>query len=264
MLEFKQETGTTTFGNPSLPRRAHSRSSSLSSSPRISCSKGSPVPSNGFEPQADVVLRPSALHLAERIFTRLMKLRKKALLASSCFPLESSGAFREEARSYSLDSVVDLEREYDSDEHLGFVGVETPTSLSSSSSSRGSSSSESQAKSPHKPGSQMMANMLLSLLKDEASRFTVFEDEDEHQFNGPRESAWHQPEEEILTDQEWRMMRYGHLQAKPVVTKKLQSSSSKYLAMGEFSTSKLHPTMAASLNKNSSFTRSKREKSKHM
>jgi hypothetical protein len=187
---------------------------------------------DGFEPQADVVLRPSALHLAERIFKKLMKLRKKAAVCSaytSCLSFSFDRTCREgtlteaEPRTHSLDS-VDTERDrcgYDSDEHsAGFVSIGTPTSSSSSfdslATSHGASTSASVASS-RKPGSQMMANMLLSLLRnnhdfrlDEADdEADSGEESEEYHFGGPRASAWHQPEEEILTEQEWRMMRYG-------------------------------------------------------
>lgn len=124
----------------------------------------------------------------------------------------------------------------------------------------------------------MMANMLLSLLEDETSQFSVREDddddagcasgdesEDEDRFSGPRESAWHQPEDEALTDQEWRMMRYGHLQAKPAGTKRMHRSSFKYFTGGDSASVKLQPAMAMASHRKDSFSsRAKRETWKHL
>lgn len=294
MLDFKEGTDTSSeHGNRSatvattMPLRAttslHSRSGSLCSSGSKRSPSGFPS-SDGSEPQADVVLHPSALHLVERIFKRLMKLRKKALLTgySSCFGLDPYRAVVMEdgaIRSY-VNVDVDVERGYDSDEQssAGFVSADTPTSSSSMGSysfeslvATSSSNGTQLPANSHRPGSQMMATMLLSLLNDDAG-FTLQEDdgsgnesEEEYHFGGPRESAWHQPEDEILTDQEWRMMRYGHLQPALAATAgpKLRSSnlSCKCLAMGVYSSSK-QPTIAAA--RNSSSARSKRETSKHM
>ncbi|KAG0598014.1 hypothetical protein M758_12G037800 [Ceratodon purpureus] len=216
---------------------------------------------DGFEPQADDVVRPSALHLAERIFKKLMKLRKKAALCSmyaSCmsFPFEpcrEGNVSEAEPRTHSLDS-VDAERDvrcgYDSDEHsAGFVSIGTPTSSSSSFDSLATShgaSTISVSASEHKSGSQMMANMLLSLLSTDHG-FTLDEADDEadsgedsedFHFSGPRASAWHQPEEEILTEQEWRMMRYGSKPAMASIsgssTPRLYSKASSSKALSSF------------------------------
>lgn len=222
-----------------------------------------PTPlSNGFEPAPDVVLRPSGLHLAGKVFKKLMKLKARSVICGSgCFPIEcTSRVVMEEHRRRCSSLDVDVERCYDSDEHsAGFVSVGDQAGTPNSSSSMSSASFESlaalstscsassgtpplAAPASSKSGSQIMANMLLSLtalnneeLLEEDGK-AVFQDDEEF-LDGPRESAWHQPEEEILNEQEWRMMRYGHLEDRyPVTTTVKQNIKFKswdlYVATG--------------------------------
>lgn len=261
---MKQVTGAASEYQHEMTQSSNSTATSLPGCLRAQRSMSKPASLaafhvDGFEPQADIVLRPSALHLAERIFKKLMKLRKKAALCSafvSCLRFQFDGPCREgtvteaELRMYSLDS-VDTERGcgYDSDENsAGFASVGTPTSSSSSFDSLGTSHGAltSASTSYHKPGSQMMANVLLSLLSNDHD-FTLDEaddeagsgdESDEYHFGGPRESAWHQPEEEILTEQEWRMMRYGSKPALATITAATPKQHSKHIIRTSSSTSR--------------------------
>ena len=284
MLEFKQVTGAVSDRHDGNPAAMPLAPGCLCSQRSMSKDASSHV--EGFEPQADIVLRPSALHLAERIFKKLMKLRKKAGLCSmyaSCLRFPFDGPCREgtvteaEPRIHSLDS-VDAERDrcgYDSDDNsAGFVSVGTPTSSSSSFDSLATSQAASTSASTisgRKLGSQMMANMLLSLLSNDHN-FTLDEADDEadsgdeseeYRFGGPRESAWHQPEEEILTEPEWRMMRYGSKPAMAVFATEIPPkphskdfSTSSSFKQPSFTILPPHHSLKA--------PRSKRESNKHM
>lgn len=220
------------------PRTADTKASPVRAPPHVRLdfmslqrSSKTSTPPDGFEPQADGVLKPSALYLAEKLFKKLNKLRKRSVFPGGCPTIKDQhrkGRHSLERNVERRSSYEDAESELSAD--IVSTGSVTPTSSSRISSSSLESlvttdsviSSVAPGSASHTPGSQVMANMLLAFIAalndDEDIEFEDMADleADEYLFDGPRESAWHQPSElhELLTKQEWRMIRYGHVQGK--------------------------------------------------
>jgi hypothetical protein len=199
----------------------------------------------GFEPEEKA---PNArVQLADRIRKKLVKVvqrRKSYTTAANCFSLH---AFR--GKLYVSDA---SEKTYDSsDEPSGSSPVsilfsEQTDTASSSSSSLGSTSAVSSAASssttrrdsrntvvapslsPHHPANSqfIMANLLLSLstIDDDDVKEENEDSEDGDKLSGPRECAWHQPQEEqegeeeqeddkghgsSLPQESWQLAQYG-------------------------------------------------------
>ncbi|CAK9878450.1 unnamed protein product [Sphagnum jensenii] len=194
---------------------------------------------SGFEPEEKA---PNArAQLADRICKKLVKVvrrRKSYNTAANCFSLD---AFR--GKFYVSDA---SEKTYDSsDEPSGSSPVsilfsEQTDTASSSSSSLGSTSAVSSAASssttrrqsrdtvvapspsPHYPANSqfIMANLLLSLspIDDDDVKEENEDSEDGDKMSGPRECAWHQPQEEqeddkgygsSLPQESWQLAQYG-------------------------------------------------------
>jgi hypothetical protein len=202
-------------------------------SPEVCASSRVHIPINIAELPLDSceAALPSSKHAGQHVggkILKFLKLRKK---------VNSAAAFSQEALQPSLTTFrfqdqgsvskhrasvedVDLERyHYDSDEHSESVSTSgrdrhrrNSCSTSSSSSTRSSASAQSFSSmtsrssvatphsfliSGHQSGAQLMANILISISNlDEDDEHSS---EDDHPaLNGPHESAWHQPRDEIL------------------------------------------------------------------
>ena len=154
-----------------------------------------------------------------KIFKKLSKLRKMSSSATACFHLDSSRYLSEERDFHSSNVDVDVERYYDSDECSAYSTStldqsDTPSSSCSSlgSKSSGYMSTSRDAPPAPQPVHRLMSNMLLSPspMDDDDG-----EDNDDSAggdfMHGPRESAWHQPQDQELTDFEGQMVRRsGH------------------------------------------------------
>lgn len=184
---------------------------------------------DGFEPE-DEPVKPASPHMAEKILKKLLKLRKKSLVVAACFSLENLRAVTQHKKRFALEDAS--ERSYDSDDvrsHSMASTFDQPDTPSSSTCSLGSSSCESLSDASgyaipiqsgsHQPGSQIMANMLLNLSMSDDEDCNDDDgvdetDEFEDHLAGPRESAWHQNEEEDLTEEEWQVVRYAQTQGR--------------------------------------------------
>lgn len=174
------------------------------------------------EPPSPSLKHSSGHHQVGGKILKFLKLRKKSTISQEAFQ-PSLTTFRFQDQSPSSVSVedVDLERyHYDADEHSENVNNNcdrhhyrsassaTSTSSRSSASTQSFSSmtSRSSAVTPrasfmlgqngHQSGAQLMANILISISNlDEDDEIGY---EYDHRLDGPHESAWHQPRDEMF------------------------------------------------------------------